>query len=67
VATTAPVDPIASGKGKVWTIGADGTPVSRDVTLGVTDGRRTQVTSNNVKADEEFILDIAQPGTGAGS
>ncbi len=66
VATTAPVDPIASGKGKVWTVGADGQPVSRDVTLGVTDGRRTQVTSNNVKADEEFILDIAQPGTGAG-
>jgi len=63
-ATTAPVDPIASGKGKVWTVGADGTPVSRDVTLGVTDGRRTQVTSANVKADEEFILDIAQPGAG---
>jgi HlyD family secretion protein len=63
-ATTAPVDPIASGKGKVWTVGADGKPVSRDVTLGVTDGRRTQVTSPNVKADEEFILDVAQPGAG---
>lgn len=65
VATTAPVDPIASGKGQVWTVGADGKPVSRDVTLGVTDGRRTQVTSANVKADEEFILDIAQPGAGS--
>jgi HlyD family secretion protein len=63
-ATTAPVDPIASGKGKVWTVGADGKPASRDVTLGVTDGRRTQVTSPNVKADEEFILDVAQPGAG---
>jgi HlyD family secretion protein len=64
VATTAPVDPIAAGKGQVWTIGADGKPVSRDVTLGVTDGRRTQVTSNNVKTGDEFILDIAQPGAG---
>jgi HlyD family secretion protein len=64
VATTAPVDPIASGKGQVWTVGADGKPVSRDVKLGVSDGRRTQVTSANVKAGEEFILDIAQPGKG---
>lgn len=61
-ATTAPVDPIASGKGEVWNVGADGKPVSRKVTLGVTDGRRTQVTSGNVKSGEEFILDIAQPG-----
>jgi HlyD family secretion protein len=60
VATTAPVDPIASGKGEVWSLGSDGKPVSRKVTLGVTDGRRTQVTSGNVKAGEEFILDIAQ-------
>ena len=64
-ATTAPVDPIASGKGEVWNVGADGKPVSRKVTLGVTDGRRTQVTSGNVKAGEEFILDIAQPGAGS--
>jgi HlyD family secretion protein len=62
VATTAPVDPIASGKGEIWALDADGKPVSRKVTLGVTDGRRTQVTSENVKAGEEFILDIAQPG-----
>jgi HlyD family secretion protein len=61
-ATTAPVDPIAAGKGEIWTVGADGTPVSRKVTLGVTDGRRTQVTSDNVKAGEEFILDVAQAG-----
>ena len=64
VATTAPADPIAAGKGQVWMQGADGKPVSRDVTLGVSDGRRTQVTSNNVKAGEEFITDIAQPGQG---
>ena len=59
----APVDPIATGKGKVWTVGADGKPVSRDVTLGATDGRRTQVTSTNVKPGEEFILDIKAVST----
>ena len=64
VATTAPVDPIASGKGKVWTVGADGKPVSRDVSVGITDGRRTQVTSTNVKTGDEFILDIAQTRAG---
>jgi HlyD family secretion protein len=63
--TTAPVDPIASGKGEIWSLGSDGKPVSRKVTLGVTDGRRTQVTSPNVKAGEEFILDIAQTGRAA--
>ncbi len=57
----APVDPIASGKGKVWVVGLDGKPVSRDVTLGASDGRRTQVTSTNVKAGEQFILDVAPP------
>jgi HlyD family secretion protein len=61
-ATTAPADPIATGKGQVWTLGKDGKPASRDVTLGITDGRRTQVTGTNVKADEEFILDIARNG-----
>jgi multidrug efflux pump subunit AcrA (membrane-fusion protein) len=61
-ATTAPSDPIASGKGQVWSLGKDGKPASLDVTLGITDGRRTQVTSANVKAGDEFILDIARTG-----
>lgn len=61
-ATTAPADPIATGKGKVWTVGKDGKPTSQDVTTGITDGRRTQVTSANVKAGDEFILDIARSG-----
>lgn len=63
-ATTAPVDPIASGKGELWSVGPDGKPTSRSVTLGVTDGRRTQVTSPNVKTGEEFILDVVQGGPG---
>lgn len=63
-ATTAPADPIASGKGKVWTLSAKGEPEPRDVTLGITDGRRTQITGTNVKAGEEFVLDIARPTGG---
>lgn len=59
----APVDPIATGKGKVWVVGADGKPVSRDVTLGASDGSRTQVTSTNVKAGDQFILDVAPQKT----
>ncbi|NOT38871.1 MAG: efflux RND transporter periplasmic adaptor subunit [Alphaproteobacteria bacterium] len=61
-ATTAPSDPIASGKGQVWSLGKDGKPTSLDVTLGITDGRRTQVTGTNVTAGDEFILDIARAG-----
>jgi HlyD family secretion protein len=61
-ATTAPSDPIATGKGQVWSLGKDGKPASLDVTLGITDGRRTQVTSSNLKAGDEFILDIARNG-----
>ena len=64
-ATTAPVDPIASGKGKLWVLGKNGKPESRDVTLGVTDGKRTQVKSTNVKDGEEFILDVMRPGSTA--
>jgi HlyD family secretion protein len=60
VATVAPVDPIGSGKGKLWSEVKGGEPVSRDVTLGITDGQRTQITSPNVKAGEEFILDVDQ-------
>ena len=62
-ATVAPADPIASGKGKVWFEDKAGKLTSRDVTLGITDGQRTQITGNNVKADESFVLDIAQAGS----
>jgi HlyD family secretion protein len=63
--TVAPADPIASGKGTLWTEVKGKEPTSRDVTLGITDGQRTQITSTNVKAGEEFILDIASSGTTA--
>jgi HlyD family secretion protein len=60
VPTMAPVDPISSGKGKLWVEVKGKEPASRDVTLGITDGQRTQITSTNVKAGEAFILDIDQ-------
>jgi HlyD family secretion protein len=60
VATVAPVDPIASGKGKLWSAVKGAEPKEREVMLGITDGQRTQITSSNVKAGEEFIQDIAQ-------
>lgn len=58
--TLAPVDPISSGKGKLWVDIKGKEPVSREVTLGITDGQRTQITSANVKSGDEFILDIDQ-------
>ncbi len=61
VATMAPTDPITSGKGKLWSVVQGAKPTSREVTLGITDGQRTQVTSANVKTGEDFIQDIAQP------
>ncbi|MFN8948185.1 MAG: efflux RND transporter periplasmic adaptor subunit [Alphaproteobacteria bacterium] len=59
-ATVAPADPISSGKGKLWVEVKGKEPEARDVTLGITDGQRTQITSSNVKAGEEFILDVDQ-------
>ncbi len=61
--TMAPVDPISSGKGKLWVEVKGKEPAARDVTLGITDGQRTQITSTNVKAGEAFILDIDQKST----
>ncbi|MBU6156274.1 MAG: hypothetical protein KJS87_05035, partial [Alphaproteobacteria bacterium] len=55
-----PADPISSGKGKLWVEVKGKEPESREVTLGITDGQRTQITSPNVKAGEEFILDVDQ-------
>lgn len=60
VATVAPADPISAGKGQLWIEVKGSEPESRDVTLGITDGQRTQITSTNVKPGDEFILDIAQ-------
>jgi len=63
VATVAPADPISSGKGTLWVEVKGKSPASRDVTLGITDGQRTEITSANVKAGEEFILDVDQQGS----
>jgi HlyD family secretion protein len=64
-ATVAPADPMASGKGTLWIDVKGKKPESREVTLGITDGQRTQITSQNVKAGDEFILDIAAADSGS--
>ena len=57
--TAAPVP--TPGKGELWTPGPNSRPEARPVTLGITDGRRTQITSGNVRAGEAFIVDIVAP------
>jgi multidrug efflux pump subunit AcrA (membrane-fusion protein) len=45
--------------GRVWVL--DGkTPVPRDLTLGHTDGRLTEVVSGLLRASERVITDIAR-------
>lgn len=46
------------GEGKVWVVGADGAPVERTVRLGLTDGRRVQVTDGLQPGEQvlEFTL-----------
>ena len=62
--TTAPAAP-QPGHGKLWQLGANGKTVAREVQLGVTDGKRTEITGNNVRAGEQFILDVMAPPTDA--
>jgi len=49
------------GTGRLWTQAPDGSLTSRSVTLGITDGQRTEITSDNVHRGERFIGDSAQP------
>ena len=58
-----PEAPLASGTGRVWTLGKDGAPVVRIVRLGITDGKRTQILSNNLRAGEALIVDVGEPGS----
>ena len=60
--TSAPA--AVTGKGQLWTTRPDGQPQPRAVTLGPTDGRLTQITSDNVRVGEAFILDVMPPPGG---
>jgi len=42
---------------------ADGKPVAREVTVGITDGRVTEITDGNLKEGENVIVSAGgQPG-----
>jgi HlyD family secretion protein len=40
----------------VWVVGADGKPAAVPVTLGLTDGRMSEITSGNLKEGQEVII-----------
>jgi HlyD family secretion protein len=46
--------------GRVWVL-QDGKPVARDLRIGHSDGRNTEVVSGDLKASERVITDIAAP------
>ena len=55
--------PLAPGTGRVWTVGHDGAPLARVVRLGITDGKRTQILSGNLRPGEQLIVDAGEPGS----
>jgi len=61
-ATAPPLVPATNGEavGRVWVL-RDGEPVARDLRIGHTDGRSTEVISGDLKASDRVITDIAAP------
>jgi HlyD family secretion protein len=57
-ADTARLPPLAPGTGRLWTLGADGTPVARVVRVGISDGTRTEILGGGVRPGERFIVDV---------
>jgi HlyD family secretion protein len=47
----------------VWVLGADGKPSAVPVTLGITDGAFTEVTSGNLQPGQEVIVGSVTEGT----
>jgi HlyD family secretion protein len=65
-ASPPPLEPATNGelKGRVWVM--DGRmPVPRDLKIGRSDGRNTEVISGDLKPGEQIITDIANPNNGA--
>lgn len=69
-AETAPKEerPAADGvvRGRTYVKNANGDPEPRDVTLGISDGRRTEMKSGPFKEGDQVIVDIAVPGAANG-
>jgi multidrug efflux pump subunit AcrA (membrane-fusion protein) len=60
------LEPATNGelKGRVWVLEGP-TPALRDVRIGRSDGRNTEVLSGDLKPGERVITDIANPTNGA--
>ena len=56
--STSPADASGRNAGRVWVL-QNGKPVGRDVKLGRTDGRNTQVLSGGIEAGDRVITDVA--------
>jgi HlyD family secretion protein len=51
--------------GRVWVLDANNRPNPRDVRIGRTDGRSTEILSGNLKAGERIVTDVAARPNGA--
>jgi HlyD family secretion protein len=56
----------AGANGTLWVL-RQGAPVSIQVTTGATDGRNTEITSQQLKAGDEVIVDVAAQPTKKGA
>ena len=65
-ASPPPLEPATNGelKGRVWVLEGK-IPALRDVRIGRSDGRNTEVLSGDLKPGERVITDIANPTNGA--
>lgn len=53
-----------STKGRVFTMGPDGQPVAHEVTVGVSDGTWTEITSGDITPGMEVMVDILRMQSG---
>jgi HlyD family secretion protein len=47
---------------RVWTVDAEGTLTPHFVTVGISDGQKTQITSRDLKDGESIVISALQPG-----
>ena len=43
-------------RGRVWTVGPEGSPVSANVMIGISDGSRTEVLRGEIKPGDQVIV-----------
>lgn len=56
------LDPLPPGSGRLWQVNTDGRSLTpRVVALGISDGLRTAVLADGVRAGETFVADVTEP------